>query len=546
MISKQKSSPELQSQYQETDHNWPIPKLARVGTLILCCIFSAVVSITSCKDYQRNKSYKNIPEANIRAGEKLARIHCQSCHDFPDPSLLDVTSWEEGVLPQMGPRLGIFKHNFKYYPSFKNDPNLDGGYYPSQPLIDARQWQQILDYYLATSPDTLPPQDRQSIINKKLPGFSVLQSPIKLDTPALSFIKINEDKGPKLTFNDIIKQRLFLVTDPVSAPRSLPSPGNLVDMVVERDKFVFCDIGQLNPTNASLGSLSIGAGDTLRSDSAHLMKVATNLARPVALTSGDLNSDGRPDYVVCEFGNLTGALTWLEDKGNGKFARHVLKPLPGAIKAYIVDHNKDGLPDIWALFSQGSEGVIVYTNLGNGRFKEEKVLSFPSVYGSSYFELADFNKDGHPDIVYTCGDNADFSMVLKPYHGVYIFENDGKNKFRQEYFFPIHGCFKAIARDFDNDGDQDLATIAFFADFANQPEEGFVYLQNKGNYGFEAYTFPESEFGRWLTMDAGDVDGDGKTDIVLGNFSIRPTEIQAKNDWKKGPAFILLRNINRD
>ncbi len=52
--------------------------------------------------------------------------------------------------------------------------------------------------------------------------------------------------------------------------------------------------------------------------------------------------------------------------------------------------------------------------------------------------------------------------------------------FNQKYFFPINGCYKAMARDFDGDGDLDIATISFFADYEHQPEEGFVYLENKG------------------------------------------------------------------
>ena len=121
---------------------------------------------------------------------------------------------------------------------------------------------------------------------------------------------------------------------------------------------------------------------------------------------------------------------------------------------------------------------MLYTNLGGGKFKEERKLQFPPIYGSSYFELTDFIKDGFPDIIYTCGDNADYSTILKPYHGVYIFLNDGKNNFKQKYFYPINGCYKAIVRDFDNDGDLDIATISYFPDFENQPEEGFIYFEN--------------------------------------------------------------------
>ncbi|RYZ75270.1 MAG: sugar phosphate isomerase/epimerase, partial [Proteobacteria bacterium] len=92
----------------------------------------------------RNKSYAAIPEAAVVQGKELAAIHCQGCHELPDPALLDVNSWENGVLPNMGPRLGIFKHNFKYYPSQRKDPFLDSNYYPEKALLQPAEWQKLM------------------------------------------------------------------------------------------------------------------------------------------------------------------------------------------------------------------------------------------------------------------------------------------------------------------------------------------------------------------------------------------------------------------
>lgn len=500
----------------------------------------------SCNQLNKNKSHQDIPDESIEKGRKLAAIHCQSCHLLPDPSLLDAATWENGILPAMGPRLGIFNYGFNKYPSNRYDEFLPANYYPSKPVINFPEWQNIIDYYTALSPESLPGQQRSKPIQSGLDLFKVQYPQSTYPSPAICFTKIDTTASPhQLLFFDLAGNGTRRYNNNLELKDSVKADVTFTDIDFHNDTIVACNINVINPTNGRFGKahyINKDVNDRLNIDTVALFD---KLARPVQITSCDLNNDKKTDYLVCEFGNLTGALSWMENAGKGKFIYHIIRAEPGAIKAYVEDVNKDGLPDIWALFAQGDEGIFLFTNKGDGKFEQQQVLHFPSLYGSTYFEFADFNKDGLPDIVYTCGDNADYSMILKPYHGVYIYLNEGKNHFKEKYFFPINGCYKAMARDYDGDGDIDIATIAFFADYATQPNEGFVFLKNEGGFKFGAFTIPECKTGRWLTMDAGDLDGDGKIDIVLGNFSVRPSVIKPTVDWQKGPPFMLLKNISK-
>ena len=62
------------------------------------------------------------------------------------------------------------------------------------------------------------------------------------------------------------------------------------------------------------------------------------------------------------------------------------------------------------------------------------------------------------------------------------------------------------------------------------------------------YALPGYDIGRWLTMDAADVDGDGDQDLVLGNLSMGPESFMSQEQVKKfaaGPACLFLKNTTR-
>ena len=272
-----------------------------------------------------------------------------------------------------------------------------------------------------------------------------------------------------------------------------------------------------------------------------------SLQRPLQATYADLNGDRREDIVICEFGFRHGALTWFENVGDQRYKKHSLRALPGATRSEVFDFNKDGKPDIVALMAQGDEGVFIYYNEGAGKFREERVLQFPPVYGSNYFQLIDFNKDGWIDVLTTQGDNADYSIVAKAYHGVRVFLNNRKNQFEEKFFLPQYGSQKAMPADFDKDGDLDIVSIAFFPEYEKSPLESFIYWENKGDTAFSPSTFEGAADGRWLTMDAGDFDGDDDTDVILGNadFAAGTVPKKLRERWRAHPvsAIVLENNL---
>lgn len=217
--------------------------------------------------------------------------------------------------------------------------------------------------------------------------------------------------------------------------------------------------------------------------------------------------------------------------------------MPGVRNVVITDENHDGLPDVVALFTQGDEQIVQFTSRGNFEFKQTSVLRFPAVYGSSYFQLADFNGDGNRDILYTNGDNGDYGVTLRPYHGVRIFLNDGKSSFKENWFYPMHGASKAIAYDFDGDGDSDIAAIAFYPDLIKTPQRGFIYFENTGN-GFTPYVTPLASAGRWAVMESVDLDHDDDLDIILGAVKFKSFNKPGAADQssQKAVSLLLLRN----
>lgn len=495
----------------------PALKKSIVGAPLI--LLGTALFLASCSD-------SHVPVT--ASGEALAKQYCSTCHAMADPALLDRETWKTSVLPNMATRLGI---NASKTPTHATE----------RAALTPTEWDSLQAFYLRSAPDRLTPA-QQPPATPDWGGFR-LKKPLLEDrrsvmTTLVAFDSANHSiiSGDGGSYRLVRWSKNLVPIDTLAAgspPSSLSfSPGQTA----------LTTLGTMQASNVAEGKLLLtGAGDHITDT------IALKLPRPVQSIAADINHDGLTDWVVCAFGHDRGGLYWYAAGKDKKYTQHLIFDMPGALQAIAGDYNNDGWTDLIVLFGEADECIRLFTNDRHGGFLQQKLLSFPAVYGSSSVQLADFNGDGRPDILYTCGDNNDFSPIAKPYHGIYIYLNQGNNQFKQAWFFPMNGCTKAIAADFDLDGDLDIATIAFYANFTQHSPRKFLYLQQDSLLHFQAHQLPLNDYGRWMCMDVSDYDGDGDADIVLGNFSvIFKTDVTNVTGWNEHLPFIILENTKHN
>ncbi len=169
---------------------------------------------------------------------------------------------------------------------------------------------------------------------------------------------------------------------------------------------------------------------------------------PLDIACADLNDDGRSDVVI---GSPYTEVYFSTDTG---FVKLVLGyTWTGGCFVLVSDFDNDKDIDILKIgnYYNDTNRIYMFKNIGNNEFSPQHYFEFSPF--CSYAQVADFNNDSLPDMVFIANDNS----------GLYIYYNQGDFQLEYDQFIPINcnQCFlkRLACKDMDNNGFIDIAAI---------------------------------------------------------------------------------------
>jgi len=250
-----------------------------------------------------------------------------------------------------------------------------------------------------------------------------------------------------------------------------------------------------------------------------------------SVTVADVNGDGKTDILVanaCASSDNcdNGSVAVLLNNGDGAFQKPVSYSSGGyyAVSVAVADVNGDGAQDLVvanACSNTNCQGGSVDVLLGNGDGTFQAAVS----YGAGGFDaqsvaIGDINGDGRPDLVVTlCALNGPSSCGDRN-GGIAVLLGNGDGTFQAAVGINSSGVgAKSVAlADVNGDGKTDLLIANLCtSDCMGAPYGGVVVMLGNGDATFQEPVNYGSGGFMAVCIVAGDVNGDGKLDLIVAN-----------------------------
>jgi hypothetical protein len=221
----------------------------------------------------------------------------------------------------------------------------------------------------------------------------------------------------------------------------------------------------------------------------------------VSVRAGDVNNDGFRDLLLTvtdTSSNPSSSLLYLRGLGNGGFAPSTsLWNTQYIYGAALIDVDGDAKLDIVVDDYNNGYRRSVLGGLGNGTFAAPIVTSL-SQHGYD-LHVRDVNADGKPDLV---------GATPSPGVGeIAVMLGTGTTTIAAPLVVPAHFQSDLAFADFNGDGHLDLVT-------GSRSEVGVLLGRGDGSFSAPAYYDAGVAV---FTISTGDVDGDGRVDIIVDN-----------------------------